>query len=105
MHPAHLQRVTPLFANGVKIAPLLDVEPRGVVTVSESFFISGRDMVFFAIPFVSLILISQFRLNGIAKPLKKATNQRVRRCGMDLSGEPILRDPDGRLSEERNRRK
>jgi len=73
--------------------------------MNESFLISGRDMVLFAIPFVSLILISQFRLNGIAKPLKKSVNQRMRRCGLDPNGEPILRDPDGRLSGTRNRRK
>jgi hypothetical protein len=62
-------------------------------------------MVFFAIPYVLLILVSQFRLDGIAKPLRKEVDRGTWRGGMDLSGEPILRDPDGRLSERRDRRK
>jgi hypothetical protein len=105
MHVAHIQRVTQFFVNGVEIALLFHIEPRGVVKMGEFFLISSRDMVLFAIPFVSLILISQLRLNGIAKPPRGSASRSVRRCGMDLNGEPILRDPDGRLSGRRNRRK
>jgi hypothetical protein len=93
------------FANGVEIALIFHVESRGDVEMNESFLISSRDMVLFAIPFVSIILISQFRLSAIAKPHKRSASQSARRCGMDLNGEPILRDPDGRVSEGPNRRK
>jgi hypothetical protein len=73
--------------------------------MSESFVISGRDMILFAIPFVSLILVSQFRLSGIAKPPKGSVSRSKRTCGINVNGEPVLRDPDGRVSGDRNRRK
>lgn len=59
---------------------------------------SGRDTVLVAIPILTLLLASMFRLDQlIAAP--KETGRRDRPpCGMDRNGEPILTDPDGRPS-------
>jgi hypothetical protein len=73
--------------------------------MSESFLISGRDMVFYAIPFVLLTFACLFKLDGVATSSKQSANRRGSRCGASLNGEPVLRDPDGRLSEKCERRK
>lgn len=63
--------------------------------MSETLLISGRDMVLFAIPFLSPIFISQFRMDGLAKPSKRSVNWGMQPCGMHSNREPIMRDPDG----------
>lgn len=72
--------------------------------MDEHILISGRDTLLIAIPFVLLLLISIFRLDEFIAAPKGALNQRRPACGVDEFGEPILRDPDGRLSGPQRRR-
>ena len=66
--------------------------------MEEDILISGRDTLLIAIPFVLLLIFTVFRLDeSIAAP-KGSLNRRRPSCGVDEFGEPILRDPDGRLS-------
>jgi len=66
--------------------------------MNESILLSGRDTLLVAIPLVLCLVVSIFRLDrGIALP-KGSLNRRRLACGLDAFGEPILRDPDGRLS-------
>ena len=68
--------------------------------MDEHILISGRDTLLIAFPFVILLLFSVFRLgDSIASP-KGTFGRRRPPCGTDQFGEPILRDPDGRLSAE-----
>lgn len=61
-------------------------------------FFSGRDAFLVAVPF---LLLTFFALFGLSHRLGRAkSDQKPRRppCGMDETGEPIMRDPDGQLS-------
>jgi hypothetical protein len=66
--------------------------------VGSTLVISGRDMVLFAIPSALLLLFSVFGLDQIIAAPKVPLSRRRPACGLDKHGEPILRDPDGRLS-------
>ena len=66
--------------------------------MDQHILISGRDSVLIAIPFVFLLLISAFRLDEVIAAPKGMLNRRRPSCGIDEFGEPIFRDPDGRLS-------
>jgi len=66
--------------------------------LDEHILISGRDTLLIAIPFVLLLLFSVFRLDESMALPKGSLNRRRPACGIDKFGEPILRDPDGRLS-------
>jgi hypothetical protein len=64
----------------------------------ESTFLSGRDALLFALPSCFLLAFTVFRVGiGFATP-KVPLSRRRPKCGMDRFGEPILRDPDGKLS-------
>jgi hypothetical protein len=63
----------------------------------EDILISGRDTLLFAIPFVLMLLISIFRLDEALATPKGAMKRRRPACGLNEAGEPILRDPDGRV--------
>ena len=58
---------------------------------------SGRDTLLVAIPFVAILLISIFRLDEALSTSQGALKRRRSVCGTDEDGEPILRDPDGRV--------
>jgi hypothetical protein len=68
------------------------------------FLISNRDALLVAVPFILCLMASMFRLDrGIAQP-KGSLSRRRPACGVDQFGEPILRDPDGKLSGPPRRR-
>jgi hypothetical protein len=67
--------------------------------MTEVYLISGRDMVLFASPFVLLLVICVFGFHQRLSQPKKPLSRRRHFFDVDMRGEPILRDPDGRLSE------
>lgn len=66
---------------------------------------SVRDTLLIAIPFVFILMATILRLDQIIASPKEAATGRCLACGMDEHGEPILRDPDGRLSGPARRRR
>jgi hypothetical protein len=69
----------------------------------QHIFVSNRDKLLVAFPFVFVLLLSVFRLDHLIAARKPLLIRRRPACGVDKSGEPILRDPDGRLSGSRRR--
>jgi|HubBroStandDraft_4_1064222.scaffolds.fasta_scaffold653018_1 hypothetical protein len=66
--------------------------------MEDHFLISGRDTLLIAIPFVLILMITMFRLDQLIAAPKAPLTGRQLACGVDQLGEPVLRDPDGRLS-------
>lgn len=66
--------------------------------MGENVLTSGRDTLLVAIPLVLCLVVSIFRLDRVIALPKGSLNQRRPTCGADEFGDPILRDPDGRLS-------
>lgn len=66
--------------------------------MDEHILISSRDTLLVAVPFVFMLLITVLRLDQIIATPRGSMNRRRPPCGMDASGQPVLRDPDGRLS-------
>ena len=66
---------------------------------------SGRDTLLVAIPFVTCLIVSIFRLDGLFfKSGKSSLNKHGRpQRGVTPSGEPIFTDPDGRVVERASR--
>jgi hypothetical protein len=73
----------------------------GGLGVDEHILISGRDTLLVAIPFVLMVVVGIFRLDRILGAPEFIPNRQRPACGIDEFGEPILRDPDGRLSGRR----
>ncbi len=73
--------------------------------MDQHILISTRDTLLFAVPFFFMLLITLFRLDQIIAAPKGSFTQQRPRCGVDPTGEPILCDPDGRLSGIRPRRR
>jgi hypothetical protein len=71
--------------------------------LGESIFSSNRDTLLVAIPFFIVLVISAFRLDQIIATPRIPLSRRRPRCGIDESGEPVLRDPDGKLSQSRRK--
>jgi hypothetical protein len=69
--------------------------------LNDATEISLRDSLLFAVPLILCLVISGFKWDGIVWSTKKPQGRKRQPCGMDLNGQPILRDPDGRLSEIR----
>jgi hypothetical protein len=67
--------------------------------VDAHILISSRDTLLITIPFVLMLLISMFRLDEMIAAPRRSVGRRRSACGVDEFGEPILCDPDGRLSE------
>ena len=65
----------------------------------DTILISGRDSVLVAIPFVFMLFLNVFRLDETLARPRAATARSRPTSGMNEAGEPILRDPDGRLVE------
>jgi hypothetical protein len=59
---------------------------------------SNRDALLVAIPFVTLLFISVFRLDQLVSMPKAKHGRRRPVGGTDQSGQPILCDPDGRIA-------
>ena len=66
--------------------------------MGQNTLVSGRDALLVAIPFLLILLVSIFRLDYLFATPKGLASRRQQVCGMDESGEPILLDPDGRVS-------
>jgi hypothetical protein len=66
--------------------------------MEEHLLLSGRDTFLIAIPLIVILMITMFRLDQIIASPKGVVTGRRLACGVDKLGEPILRDPDGRLS-------
>lgn len=59
---------------------------------------TGRDALLVGIPLVILMLVGLFRLDELFSRPKKSLKRRRPSCQMNADGEPVLSDPDGRLS-------
>jgi hypothetical protein len=68
--------------------------------VQNIVLVSGRDAFLVAIPFVFMLFLSVFRLDERLARHRAATTSRRPAMGMNEAGQPILRDPDGRLVEQ-----
>ena len=66
------------------------------VIVQEPILSSTRDALLFAIPFLGLLLMGMFRLDEFFVTPKRRHLPRRPLSGVDIDGEPILCDPDGR---------
>jgi hypothetical protein len=73
--------------------------------MDQSILLSNRDTLLIALPFVLTLLFSIFGLDQIAAAPRVPLSRRRPIGGIDESGEPILRDPDGRLSDMRRVRR
>jgi len=71
----------------------------------EWYLNSTRDTYLVAIPFLFILGLSLFRLDTIFGATRPSGNRRRPLCGMDENGEPLLADPDGRLSNPRPQRR
>jgi hypothetical protein len=69
--------------------------------MQENLLLSGRDTLLVGIPFVFILLIAVFRLDGVLTGSRGSVMRRPPMRGTDEAGEPILTDPDGRLVERR----
>jgi hypothetical protein len=61
--------------------------------------LSNRDAMLFAVPFLVILFISMFRLDQLIATPTRPVRQRPSASDIDEHGEPILRDPDGRLAD------
>ncbi len=66
--------------------------------MGKNILMSTIDSLLMAVPFVIMLLINIFRLDQIIAAPRMTLTSRQLRCGTDKFGEPIMRDPDGRLS-------
>jgi len=73
--------------------------------MDQSILMSGRDTLLVAIPLVLMIFFSIFRLDQIIARPRVSQIRRRPACGVNELGEPILCDPDGRLSGTRLRKR
>lgn len=71
----------------------------------ELYLNSMKDTLLVAIPFLAILVLSFFRLDAIIGSSKGPANPRRPPCGIDERGEPLLVDPDGRISKPRSRKK
>lgn len=74
----------------------------------EIYLTSMKDTLLVGVPFIAILALAIFRVDALFASSKGSTtidNKRRQACGMDEKGEPILVDPDGRLSNFRRKRK
>ena len=65
---------------------------------------TGRDALLIGIPLIILMLVGLFRLDELFSRPQKAIKKRRLSCQMDEDGEPVISDPDGKLSKAPSRR-
>jgi hypothetical protein len=67
--------------------------------VQETIANSPWDTILFGIPFIALLFLGFFRLDQVFASRNQSIEPPQRAfSGLDEDGEPIVRDPDGRLS-------
>ena len=66
----------------------------------EAYVNSTRDTLVFGIPFIAILVLGVFRLDGLLLSPKKTRKTGWSGCGLDQNGEPLLVDPDGRPSQK-----
>jgi hypothetical protein len=66
------------------------------VIMHEQVLGSTRDALLFALPFLGLLLVGLFRLDEMLITPKRRNSSRRPPSGVDINGEQILCDPDGR---------
>jgi hypothetical protein len=66
--------------------------------MDQGTILSSRDTLLFALPLILMVFFSAFRLDQVIAAPKASSHRRRPACGVDQTGEPILRDPDGRPS-------
>ena len=69
----------------------------------ETILTSGRDTLLVALPFIGMLMVGLFRLDELIVVPKEVKAISRRPGGMDVNGEPIVCDPDGRVWKGRRR--
>jgi hypothetical protein len=64
----------------------------------EVYLTSTRDTLLVAVPFIAVLALAVFRLDGLFTSRKGPTSRKRQPCGIDEQGEPLLIDPDGHPS-------
>lgn len=64
--------------------------------MSDAFMKSGRDAILVAIPFIALLIMGLFRLDGVFVKSRKSSKASKPPSGVDEAGRTIFSDPDGR---------
>jgi hypothetical protein len=67
--------------------------------------LSAQDTFLVAISFAFILFLCVFRLDAVLARPSRMNSRRQARFGTDENGEPVLRDPDGRLVEFRRIRR
>lgn len=62
----------------------------------EVILMSGKDTILVAIPFIALLIMGLFRLDGMFIKSRKKSRRPPPPSGVDEEGRPIFSDPDGR---------
>jgi len=64
--------------------------------MNEILLKPGLDTVLVVVPFVCLLLVGQFRLDGIIAAPTLKRKAKVPALNFDRDGRPLMTDPDGR---------
>lgn len=67
--------------------------------LQETVLRSGWDNVIVALPFLVILAFGLFRLDSLLAAPRNGASRPNRVLGTDENGEPLVCDPDGRLSE------
>jgi hypothetical protein len=70
----------------------------------EVYLNSLKDTLLVGIPFIAVLALGVFRLDTLFFAAKKVTRAGRPGCGLDIDGEPLVVDPDGKPSHMRKRR-
>jgi hypothetical protein len=71
--------------------------------MNETVVTSGWQAILLAIPLISLLGMSVFRIDELAAASRKSNENHRGFCTLDANGEPLLLDPDGRACEAKPR--
>ncbi len=69
----------------------------------ETMLTSSRDTLLVALPFIGMLMVGIFRLDELIVVPREARVNPRRPGGMDVNGDPIICDPDGRVWKGRRR--
>jgi hypothetical protein len=66
--------------------------------VHEVYLNSVKDTLLVGVPFIAVLALGVFRLDTLFFATKKAPRIGRPGCGLDINGEPLVVDPDGKPS-------